>query len=90
MRVARQWSLCHDDALDAYQRALEIFVRRARRGRPGHRDQPGCRVVVKHEALADPPPARRTSVTAEDIDLDGRAPESQRPVDELARRRASG
>ena len=28
LRVARQASLCHDDALDAYQRALEIFVRR--------------------------------------------------------------
>jgi hypothetical protein len=28
MRVARQWSLCADDALDAYQRALEIYVRR--------------------------------------------------------------
>ena len=28
LRVARQASLCDDDALDAYQRALEIFVRR--------------------------------------------------------------
>jgi hypothetical protein len=28
MRVARHWSLCRDDALDAYQRALEIYVRR--------------------------------------------------------------
>ena len=28
LRVARQASLCQDDALDAYQRALEIFVRR--------------------------------------------------------------
>ena len=28
MRVARHWSLCADDALDAYQRALEIYVRR--------------------------------------------------------------
>jgi hypothetical protein len=27
--VARQHSLCEDDALDAYQRALEIFVWRA-------------------------------------------------------------
>src|SRR4051794_5292381 len=25
LRVANQWSLCHDDALDAYQRALEIY-----------------------------------------------------------------
>jgi DNA-directed RNA polymerase specialized sigma24 family protein len=28
LRVARHWSLCRDDALDAYQRALEIYVRR--------------------------------------------------------------
>ena len=28
MRVALHWSLCHDDAFDAYQRALEIYVRR--------------------------------------------------------------
>ena len=29
LRIARQSSLCDDDAQDAYQRALEIFVRRA-------------------------------------------------------------
>src|SRR3954449_12709089 len=29
LRTANHWSLCHDDALDAYQRALEIFLRRA-------------------------------------------------------------
>ena len=28
LRVANRWSLCHDDAMDAYQRALEIFLRR--------------------------------------------------------------
>jgi hypothetical protein len=28
MRVALHWSFCRDDALDAYQRALEIYVRR--------------------------------------------------------------
>lgn len=28
MRVARHFSLCQDDALDAYQRALEIYLRR--------------------------------------------------------------
>ena len=29
LRVANHWSLCHDDALDAYQRGLEIFLKRA-------------------------------------------------------------
>src|SRR3954453_7261826 len=28
LRVANQFSLCPDDALDAYQRALEIYLRR--------------------------------------------------------------
>ena len=28
LRVANQFSLCHDDALDAYQRAFEIYLRR--------------------------------------------------------------
>jgi DNA-directed RNA polymerase specialized sigma24 family protein len=28
LRVARHFSLCADDAQDAYQRALEIYVRR--------------------------------------------------------------
>jgi YVTN family beta-propeller protein len=28
MRVARQWSICQDDAYDALQRGLEIYVRR--------------------------------------------------------------
>ena len=28
LRVANQFSLCHDDALDAYQRAFEIYLRK--------------------------------------------------------------
>ena len=28
LRVANQFSLCQDDALDAYQRGLEIYLRR--------------------------------------------------------------
>ena len=28
LRIARQYSLCADDAQDAYQRALEIYLRR--------------------------------------------------------------
>ncbi len=34
MRVALHWSLCRDDALDAYQRGLEIFFRRLDRVDP--------------------------------------------------------
>ena len=89
MRVARQWSLCRDDALDAYQRALEIYVRRIDAVDPVT-EISWLRVVVKHEALAVRR-MRAESVTVEDVDLDGHAPEAQRPVDELlaARERVS-
>ena len=51
LRVANQFSLCHDDALDAYQRALEIYLRRLA---TVDRATEGAwlRVVVKHEAMA--------------------------------------
>ena len=89
MRVARHWSLCRDDALDAYQRALEIYVRRIDAVDPVT-EISWLRVVVKHEALAVRR-MRAESVTVEDVDLDGHAPEAQRPVDELlaARERVS-
>lgn len=70
LRVANQFSLCHDDALDAYQRALEIYLRRlatvdlATEGA-------WMRVVVKHEAMAIRA-ARQSSVDSDDVDLDQR------------------
>jgi RNA polymerase sigma factor (sigma-70 family) len=81
MRVARHWSLCRDDALDAYQRALEIYVRRLDSLDPAT-EIAWLKVVIKHEALA----VRRQrgeSVAVEYIDLDSRAAEEQRPVDDL-------
>ena len=51
LRVARQASLCHDDALDAYQRALEIFVRRVESVDPAT-ELAWLKVVVRHEAMA--------------------------------------
>src|SRR4051795_2387628 len=50
MRVANQFSLCHDDALDAYQRALEIYLRRLDTVEAAT-EGAWMRVVVKHEAL---------------------------------------
>jgi len=47
LALARRHSLCADDAEDAYQRAVEIFLRRAdtvRRETVG----PWIRTVVKH------------------------------------------
>lgn len=50
LRTAERHSLCADDAHDAYQRGLEIFVRRAATLDP---DLVGrwLHVVVKHEAM---------------------------------------
>jgi RNA polymerase sigma factor (sigma-70 family) len=81
MRVARHWSLCRDDALDAYQRALEIYVRRLESLDPAT-EISWLRVVVKHEALAVRR-QRAESLPFDEVDLDTRAPESQRPVDDL-------
>jgi RNA polymerase sigma factor (sigma-70 family) len=81
MRVALHWSLCRDDALDAYQRALEIYVRRLDSLDPAT-EIAWLKVVVKHEALA----VRRQRAEAlpvEEIDFDSHAAEAQRPVDEL-------
>ena len=81
MRVAQHWSLCRDDALDAYQRALEIYVRRLDSLDPAT-ETAWMKVVVKHEALAVRR-ARGEAVPVEEVDVDGRAAEAQRPVDEL-------
>lgn len=51
LRIARRFSICADDAQDAYQRALEIFVKRADSLDPEGAG-PWLRTVVKHEALA--------------------------------------
>ena len=80
LRTANHLSLCHDDALDAYQRALEIFLRRADRVLP-ETEVAWLKVVVKHEALAIRR-ARSESVSGEEPDLDARAEPTQRPLDE--------
>ncbi len=51
LRAARQHSICPDDAQDAYQRTLEIFMARADRLDPA-RVVGWLHVVVKHEAQA--------------------------------------
>jgi RNA polymerase sigma factor (sigma-70 family) len=81
MRVARHWSLTRDDALDAYQRALEIYVRRLDSLDPTT-EIAWLKVVVKHEALA----IRRQhgeSFPVDAFDLDSQPSESQRPLDDL-------
>jgi RNA polymerase sigma factor (sigma-70 family) len=80
LRVARQASLCHDDALDAYQRALEIFVRRVETVDPAT-ELSWLKVVVRHEAMAIRR-ARSESVAGEEIDLDSFVPGTERSVED--------
>src|SRR3954467_5633889 len=82
LRVANQCSLCHDDALDAYQRALEIYLRRLgtiERATEGA----WLRGVVKHEAMSIRQ-ARAGSVDVEDVDLDAREAGTRELDDRLA------
>jgi RNA polymerase sigma factor (sigma-70 family) len=51
LATARRYSLCADDAQDAYQRGLEIFLRHADGLDPAGA-APWLRTVIKHEALA--------------------------------------
>jgi RNA polymerase sigma factor (sigma-70 family) len=79
LRVANQFSLCHDDALDAYQRALEIYLRRLDTVEIAT-EGAWMRVVVKHEAMAIRR-ARAASVDRDEVDLDA-VHASARDVDE--------
>src|SRR5688572_11936820 len=68
LRTARRHSICPDDAQDAYQRTLEIFMSRADRLDPD-RVAGWLHVVVKREAQAIYR-ARKRSVTASEMDID--------------------
>jgi RNA polymerase sigma factor (sigma-70 family) len=68
LRVARRYSICADDAHDAYQRALEILMRHAARLDP-ERAAGWLHTVVKHEALALNR-SRRRMVGVAEVDLD--------------------
>ena len=50
-RTARRYSLCPEDAEDAYQRALEILITKAPTDDP-EQLRPWLQTVIKHEALA--------------------------------------
>src|SRR4051812_6956353 len=68
LRVARRYSLCADDAHDAYQRGLEILMRHAARLDPD-RAASWLHTVVKHEALAINR-SRRRMLGSSELDLD--------------------
>ena len=76
LRTARRYSLCPDDAQDAYQRALEIFMAHADR-LDGSNAAGWLHVVVKREAHAIRS-SRQRLVGANEVDLD--AHEAQLPT----------
>lgn len=86
LRLARGHSLCADDAYDAYQRAVEILLRRAARLEPATAAA-WMRTVVKHEAMAVR--AERQSLLArEEVDLDARpgpGPTEEEQIDRFDR-----
>jgi RNA polymerase sigma factor (sigma-70 family) len=68
LRTARRHSLCADDASDAYQRGLEIFLRNAGRV-DAARAASWLHKVIKHEAMAVRR-SRQKLVGAEEFDGD--------------------
>src|SRR4051794_34543888 len=78
-RVARAYSLCADDAQDAVQRALEIYMRRVESLDPAT-ELAWLKVVVKHESLAVR--RSRAGVAGEELDLDAVPATAQRSVEE--------
>jgi RNA polymerase sigma factor (sigma-70 family) len=80
LRVANHFSLCQDDALDAYQHALEIYLRRLATV-DAATEGAWMRVVVKHEAMAIRR-ARQGSVGHDDVDFDASLPSGGRDVED--------
>jgi len=84
LRTARRHSICADDAHDAYQRAIEIFMAHAQRLDAG-RAAGWLHVVVKREAQALRR-SRQKLLTSAEIDLDGHeAPSLPTPEEQLLR-----
>lgn len=81
--LARRHSLCADDAYDAYQRGIEIYLRRADTVEP-ETALAWLRTVIKHEAMA----VRRSRlplVGSEEVDLDSHeAPSVPSPEEQVA------
>jgi DNA-directed RNA polymerase specialized sigma24 family protein len=82
LAIARRHSLCADDAHDAYQRAMEILLRRAA-SLERATALSWMRTVVKHEAMAVRA-ARQSSVSVADPGLDEREAVALPSADERA------
>ncbi len=80
LRVARRVSLCSDDAYDALQRALEIYLGRLDTIDP-RTEAAWMRVVVRNEALAVRK-QRSQLVGSDDVDFDAHVDQNQRSPQE--------
>jgi len=80
LRLARRHSLGHEDAQDAYQRGLEIFLRHAHRLDPDGAPS-WLRTVVKHEAMAVRR-VRQRELAPPDMDFDRIESSTTRSPDE--------
>jgi RNA polymerase sigma factor (sigma-70 family) len=80
-RVARRYSASADDAEDALQRGLEIYLRRLARVDPAT-EASWLKVVVKHEALALRR-GRREVAAGDELDFDAQPAREQRSLEEL-------
>jgi RNA polymerase sigma factor (sigma-70 family) len=87
-RLARRYSAGAEDAEDALQRGLEIYLRRLARVDPAT-EVAWLKVVVKHEALAVRR-TRREAVAGEDADLDAQPAPDQRSLEDLLAGRERG
>ncbi|MBJ7332248.1 MAG: sigma-70 family RNA polymerase sigma factor [Solirubrobacteraceae bacterium] len=84
LRTARKHSLNPDDAQDAYQRGVEIFLRHARRLDPP-RAHSWLHRVIQHEAMAVRK-MRQRDLAPDDVDFDARESEHiSDPADALMR-----
>ncbi|MGI8594488.1 MAG: zf-HC2 domain-containing protein [Solirubrobacteraceae bacterium] len=82
LRLARQHSICVDDAHDAYQRGIEIFLRRADDVEP-ETALGWLRTVIKHEAMG----IRRSRLQLVDgdaVDLDQHEASLPSPDEQVA------
>jgi RNA polymerase sigma factor (sigma-70 family) len=80
VRVARQWSLCHDDAMDAVQRGLEIYLRRLATVDRAT-EVAWLKVVIRHEAMAIRR-ARTEGVIESELDVEAVVAAPERSVEE--------
>ena len=83
LRLARRHSLCADDAHDAYQRGLEIFMHHASRLDPD-RAAAWLHTVVKHEAMAIRK-SRAQVVGLEEVDFDVHVSPADSPEEQALR-----